>query len=331
MSIFRNSEMKLSMGIFIFLTAFTASLALFFDVKISIGVIISGVILSFTFYIVSYFRYKRIKNLSAYIDDVLHFSAPLTISKAKEGELAVLVDEIEKMLLALSEKNELLQKEREFLSNSMADISHQLRTPLTSINIIITLLQEDEVEKEKRFELVKELNKLIKRIDDLVTSLLKLSKIDAGTIEFEKREVKVRDLLKQAIVPLEVAMDIREQKLSVSCGDETFKGDISWTAEAVGNIFKNCSDYAGVGGEIKVTVSESPIFTQILIEDNGKGFDSEDIPHLFERFYKGKNSSKDSFGIGLALARSIIVGQNGSIKAENAQDGGAVFSVKFYK
>ena len=265
------------------------------------------------------------------MDKVLHGEDVFLISKEREGELSLLENEIQKMFISLREKNELLKKERAFLSDSMADISHQLRTPLTSINIIITLLQAEDLTREKRFELVSDLSKLTKRIDVLVTNLLKLSKIDAGTVSFEKKKVYVKDLVSQSFLPLEVAFDVREQKLTVNCGDEAFKGDISWTAEALGNIFKNCSEYAGQGGTVTVTARETPMFTEIKVSDSGKGFSEKDIPHLFERFYKGENSSKDSYGIGLSLSKAIVTGQNGSIKAENAENGGAVFEIRFYK
>lgn len=331
MNIMRNPEMKKHMLIFSAVLFLVSGTLFCFDKKMSLTAFITGIIFIIIFYFVSYSRYKKMADLSSLIDKVLHGEDIFLISKEREGELSLLENEIQKMFISLREKNELLVKERTFLSDSMADISHQLRTPLTSINIILTLLQTEELSREKRFALVSDLSKLIKRIDDLVTNLLKLSKIDAGTVAFEKKEVFVKDLIRQSFLPLEVAFDVRGQALTVDCGKESFLGDISWTAEAVGNILKNCSEHSGQGGEIIVAVKETPMYTEIKIKDSGKGFFEEDIPHLFERFYKGKNSSEDSYGIGLSLSKAIITGQNGILKAENAVEGGAQFEIKFFK
>lgn len=331
MNIMRNPEMKRHMLIFSSVLLLISGGLFFLDKKMSLSAFFTGLAFTALFYFVSRSRYKKMAELSALIDTILHGREEFLISQEREGELSLLENEIQKMFISLREKTELLEKEKSFLSDSMADISHQLRTPLTSINIIITLLQSEELSREKRFSLVSDLSKLVKRIDDLVTILLKLSKIDAGTVTFEKKDVLVKDLVRQAFLPLEVAFDVREQSLAVSCNDEVFTGDISWTAEAIGNILKNCSEHAGQGGKITVTSRETPMFTEIKIKDSGKGFFEEDIPHLFERFYKGKNSSEDSYGIGLSLSRAIITGQNGSIRAENAKEGGALFTVKFFK
>lgn len=331
MNILRNPEMKRHILFFFAVLLLISGGLLFADKKMSLAAFFTGFVFIVLFYIVSYERYRKMAELSCLLDKVLHGEDEFLISGEREGELSLLENEIQKMLIALREKNELLKKDKTFLSDSMADISHQLRTPLTSINIIITLLQSEELTREKRFSLVSELSRLIKRIDDLVTNLLKLSKIDAGTVAFERKKVLINDLIRQSVLPLEVALDVREQKLTVRCEDESFFGDASWTAEAIGNILKNCSEHAGQGGEITVTARETPMYTEIKIRDSGKGFLKEDIPHLFERFYKGKNSSDDSYGIGLSLSRAIITKQNGSIKAENSEEGGALFTVRFFK
>lgn len=331
MNIMRNPEMKKHMLLFLSVLLLISGGLFLFDKKMSLAAFFTGFVFIMLFYIVSFTRYRKMAELSYLLDKVLHGEDAFLISSEREGELSLLENEIQKMLIALREKNELLKKERAFLSDSMADISHQLRTPLTSINIILTLLQAETLPRERRFELVSDLSRLIKRIDDLVTNLLKLSKIDAGTVIFEKKRIRVSELIKQSFLPLEVAFDIREQRLVVKTEEESFIGDISWTAEAIGNILKNCSEHAGQGGAVTVTARETPMFTEIVIKDNGKGFFEEDIPFLFERFYRGKNSSEDSYGIGLSLSKAIITGQNGSIKAENSKEGGALFSIRFLK
>lgn len=331
MNILRNPEMKKTMH-FLYATAAVLSAA-GFAVNIACGIytLFSSAVFIFAYYFISRKRYKKMAELSDVIDRVLHGEEALKISDGNEGELAILKDEIEKMLIRLREQNEELLKERAYLSDSIADISHQLRTPLTSINLIITLLQSEDLTAERHFELLGELKKLVEKTDKLVSTLLKISKIDAGTVKFEEKDVSVFELIEFATQPLAVMLDIKGHSLSVNVKDETYKGDLAWSIEAVGNILKNCIEHTPEGGMLKIDASETPIYTQIEISDNGSGIDEEDLPHLFERFYKGKNSNKDSFGIGLALAKSIVNEQNGIINAENIKNGGAKFTLRFYK
>ena len=172
---------------------------------------------------------------------------------------------------------------------------------------------------------------LLSRIDWLVESLLKMSKMDAGTIRLQQTSVNVETLIRQAAEPLMIPMELREQTLTLQGDSQAqFTGDFSWSQEAVLNILKNCMEHTPSGGCIQAAFSENAIFTEIIIEDNGEGFAPEDLPHLFERFYKGKNASLQSVGIGLALSRMIILQQNGTLKAENRPEGGARFVIKLY-
>ncbi len=171
---------------------------------------------------------------------------------------------------------------------------------------------------------------MLSRVEWLVESLLKLSKLDAGVVTMEKKPVLVSDLIDRATAPLSIPMDLRDQRLIVDCHEEQFRGDVIWSAEALGNIVKNCIEHTPAGGSITIRAEETALYTQITVDDTGPGFDAADIPHLFDRFYKGSNASQNSYGIGLALARNIITAQNGTIQAMNG-DKGAKFTVKFYK
>lgn len=276
-------------------------------------------------------RYDSLENISLQLDMILHGTTQVDFGRYTEGELSVLKSQLEKVVLRLRRQTEALKKEKINLTDSIADISHQLRTPLTSINLIINFLKREELTEEKRWELAMELQRLANRIDWLINALLKISKIDAGTADFHREKVLISDLLKKRVGPLEIGMDLKDQRLIVNQnGDEYFTGDLSWTAEAVGNLLKNCSEHTPEGGEITVDVQQTAVYTQVEICDSGSGFAPEDIPHLFTRFYKGKNASQESVGIGLALARMIIANQNGTIKADNHPHGGARFTVKFY-
>ena len=275
-------------------------------------------------------RYGRLAALSREIDRILHGGGPADLDRFREGELAILQNELQKMTVRLQTQADALRRDKAFLADSLADISHQIRTPLTSLQLIASLLAEAG-EPRRRQELVRELNGLLRRMDWLIETLLKLSRLDAGTVELAADEVQVERLIARAAEPLAVAMELREQRLTVqSAGGETLRGDLAWSVEALGNVLKNCMEHNPHGGEIRIHVRQTPIFTELVVSDDGPGLDPEDLPHLFERFYKGKHAAPSSIGIGLALASRILAAQNGTISAGNGRGGGAEFVIRFY-
>ncbi len=277
-----------------------------------------------------YYRYCRLRKLSSNLDKLLISGTPLPISEYNEGELSILANQIQKLTLRLTESAEAIKAEKIYLADSLADVSHQLRTPLTSMNLTASMLREQTLSDEKRMELTGELRSLLSRTDWLVETLLKISKLDAGTVKLVNQAIPVRQLIDRAAAPIAIPMDLRNQTLHVHCTTEMLNCDPTWTAEALGNILKNCMEHTPEGGSIAVTASETALYTQIEVEDTGPGFDPKDIPQLFERFYKGSNASQNSYGIGLALARTVITAQNGTVQAMNT-DHGAKFTIKFYK
>lgn len=293
--------------------------------------LIEGFFICFHF-LSSYYRYRRISELSEEINRFLHGHEDLQIGKQTEGELSVLENEIQKMVLRLQNQADLLKQDKVYLSNSIADISHQIRTPLTSVNLIVSRLSVAELSEKNRRKLVKELESILVHIDWLIQALLTISKLDAGTISMKHETVSVRELIRQVESALEIPMELKEQKLEVYCEEEvTYLGDLKWFKEALLNILKNCTEHTPEQGCIWIEASENTLYTEIIVRDNGPGIAPEDLPHLFERFYKGKNSSDKSIGIGLALARMIVAEQNGSLTAENDRRGGARFVIRFYK
>ena len=288
-------------------------------------ILISGVHLFTEFY-----RYRKLQKMSNDLDNLLISGTPLPIEEYEEGELSILANQIQKITLRLTEAAETVKADKVYLADSLADISHQLRTPLTAMNLTATMLRSKELSSERRIVLARELQSLLTRTDWLVESLLKLSKLDAGTVVLAKDSVPVKSLIDRASEPLAIPMDLRNQRLTVQCADESITGDLIWSAEALGNILKNCMEHTPDGGTITVTAEETALFTQITVEDTGPGFSEKDIPHLFERFYKGSNASESSYGIGLALARMVISAQNGTVQAMNGSTG-AKFVIKFYK
>lgn len=275
-------------------------------------------------------RYRRLQKLSLEVDRLLHEGGNLEIRGYQEGELSILANQIQKMTIRLTESVNAATVEKNRLADSLADISHQLRTPLTAMNLTAAMLSAEELPFQRRQELTRELKKQLSRTDWLVNTLLKLSKLDAETVELARERVPVRLVAARAAEPLAIPMELRDQQLILDCGDAAFTGDMVWTVEAVGNILKNAVEHTPDGGAICLRAWETPLFTGIEIENEGEGFAPEDIPHLFERFYKGKNASQDSFGIGLALARTVIAAQNGTIQASNTPSG-AKFVIKLYK
>lgn len=277
-------------------------------------------------------RYKDIELLSGYLRRIYSGNYSMDIRDNTEGELSILKNEIYKVTLILSKQAQALKTEKEQLADAISDISHQLKTPLTSMMVMTDLLNKDDLTPEKRTEFTKNQEQQLKRMEWLLTSLLKLAKLDAGTVPFKTEPIMVKELLSQVMKPLLIPMELKEQRLNID-GEAgvTFLGDRNWTAEALINIIKNCIEHTPVGGEISVAYEENPIYTQIIIRDNGAGIDKEDIPYIFKRFYKGKNAGEDSVGIGLAMAYSIITSQGGDISVTSKKQQGSCFCIKFYK
>lgn len=326
--LFRNSEVKKEALLYALLTTFFSVTGLFFDSAILVFCVC--VCLGCLHFISSYHRYKRIQRLSEALDELLTAGKTLSIQEYREGELSILSNQIQKMTKRLTEAADALQTDKAYLADSLADISHQLRTPLTAMNLTAAMLAASDITQERRQELTMELKNLLRRTQWLVESLLKMSKLDAGTVKLERKEVPVSDLIRRAAAPLAIPMDVRSQTLRIECFHEVILCDLTWTAEALGNLLKNCSEHTPEGGSITVSVENTALFTQITVEDTGPGFVPEDIPHLFERFYKGKNAADSSYGIGLALSRTIVTAQNGTIQAMNTSNG-ARFVLKFYE
>lgn len=331
MKIYRNPEFRREWLIYGLGTLLCAVISFFLSPLCGLLVLLLGLFFHLVHLYFAKGRYAQITELSQSIDRILHGQETLLITDSDEGELSILNSEIRKMTVRLKEQSDRLKADKLWLTDAIADIFHQLRTPLTSMNLTVSLLAEEDLSFDRRIRLTRELKQQLDRMQWLAEALLKMSKIDAGTALFHSEPVSVAELVRHAAQPLLIPMELRGISFSSSVSDEAFTGDFSWTAEALGNLLKNCTEHTPEGGRISVAAAETALYTKIVVQDSGDGFDKDDLPHLFQRFYKGKNASAESIGIGLALVRMIVSAQNGTVKAENAPDGGARFVVRFYK
>ena len=326
----KNKEVRRTLFLQIVVAAIACIFSFTIDERAGVVAVVLSFFLVLIYYISTYRRYKRIAALAGDVNKMLHGDNSITLENYSEGELGILHSEIYKMTIRLREQQQKLLNDKVYLADSIADISHQIRTPLTSINLLVQFLSEPNLTDERRQQLTHELYELLSRIDWLITTLLKISKLDAGTVQFKQERVSMAALINKSCAPLLVPIELRGQELAVNADGE-FYGDVSWTCEAIGNIVKNCMEHTPEGGKIEIETSDNALYTEILIKDNGTGIAKEDMPHIFERFYKGKDSDDKSFGVGLALARMIITSQKGTVKAENRKPSGAMFSIRFYK
>jgi signal transduction histidine kinase len=328
---FRNKEVRQFAILFCILAVVTVVLGFAINSTAGILSIVSAAAFGTAFFVFTRARYKSIAQISNQIDLVLHNADHLYIGESDEGELSILHSEITKMTLRIREQNEALKKEKEHLADSLADIAHQLRTPLTSANLILSLLGNNPDENERK-AFVRETEELLLRMDWLITSLLKLSRLDAGIVAFQSELIEVDNLINAALRPFLIPMELHDMNVQIDAPHGIMiQGDAGWLSEAIQNILKNCMESAGDHGKIEIVGRDNPLFTEMTIHDSGAGFDQADLPHLFDRFYRGKNPNTAGYGIGLALCKMIITRQGGMVTAKNHPQGGALFTIRFPK
>lgn len=254
----------------------------------------------------------------------------LQIDRNSEDELSLLDNQIYRTAVKFREQAENSRKDKENLQKSLSDISHQLKTPLTSIIVMVeNILDDDDMPLEIRREFLNDIKHNTNTISFLVQSLLKLSKLDAEAVKFRYEQVEVKSIVDECIKNTAVMAEILGVRLETDCNDIILNCDRKWICEAITNIIKNCIEHSQ-NGNIKITADQNKLYTKISIKDNGSGITKEDLPHIFERFYKGKNSSDDSVGIGLSLAKTIIEKQGGYISVSSELNKGSEFVIKFF-
>lgn len=285
------------------------------------------------FYLYDKNKSKKIKEIIKMISKINNRQFDIDINDFNEGELSILKNEISKTTIMLRQVADNSVKDKLNLKDSLGDISHQLKTPLTSITIMIdNILDNPDMNEKTRKKFLINIKREILNINFLVMSLLKLSKFDANVVKFNKESVYLKDIIIESIKNVSMIKELKNITIKVS-GDDNIKllCDFKWQVESITNILKNSIEHTSEYGTVEVNYSENKLYTRILIKDNGKGIDSDDLPHIFDRFYKGKNGSDDSFGIGLSLSKTIIEKEGGSITVKSTPNIGTIFTIKYLK
>ena len=298
---------------------------------------------------------RKIDGITKYIREINNRNYELKIKENAEDELSNLRNELYKITLMLKEEAENSKKDKKFLAKSLSDISHQIKTPLTSISIMLDEIKDNEnMDEETKQRFIFEISRQVEQISFLTIALLKLSKLDSGTVEFEKSKYRLDELVQNAIKNLEIPLEVkniqvetnfeecksdreRNQNNNSAKNNELNKvkleviGDYRWTLEAVTNIIKNCIEHSKEHTKLYIQIRVTNVYTELIIKDEGEGIDEKDLKHIFERFYKGKNSSENSFGIGLSLSKTILEKQNASISCSSTLHKGTTFKIYFYE
>lgn len=304
------------------------------SIRINIAIIVLlGVIAIIVALIYTNKRDKNLRSINKYLDKVNNGNYELKIEDNGEDEISRLRNELYKTTILLRESAENSEKEKTNLSNSLADISHQLKTPLTSIRIMLDNIEENpNMDEKTRNEFIEEISRQIDWISSLVISLLKLAKFDAGAIIMQDTQINVKKLIDNVINNLAIMIDIKNIKIEEKIDEDVIlRADYNWQLEALTNIIKNCIEHSKEDSKIKIEVENNSIFVKIKITDEGEGIAKEDLSHIFERFYKSKQVSENSIGIGLSLAKTIIEKENGYIKVDSELGKGTTFEIKYLK
>ncbi len=294
-------------------------------------------LLSGTFLILILCRYhknsKTIRDITNYMQEINEKNYSLKLENNTEGELSILQNEIYKMIIMLRSESDNLKKEKISLKDSISDISHQLKTPLTSISIMLdNILDNPNMDEETKLEFIKNVHHQVESINTLIIALLKLSRIEAGVVEFKKEKLEVKEIVKKTLENVEIIREMKNLTIEANFEENIFFiGDKTWEIEALTNLIKNAIEHSTPNGKIEIKASKNPIYTQIEIKDYGVGMSEKDLKNIFKRFYKGENGKLDSIGIGLNLVKNIVEKDNGLIEVQSKKEEGTTFTLKYLK
>lgn len=277
-------------------------------------------------------RSRELEELISYfmsLQDQIQLPAP---ARCKEGQAGILQSEVYKLMVQMKEQSDGAVQDKEYLASMLSDISHQIKTPLAAVTIMTDLLKTPDLSEEKRLEFTERIDTQVNRINWLIRNLLTLSQLDANMLKLKKQRMNAGMLAEKACQPLELAAELKGIELRIEMEEDLeLVCDPHWTAEALSNIVKNCVEHTSGGGRVWLKVSQNNFSTNFYVRDNGEGIPREQLSHIFERFYKGATSSPESVGIGLAMAKKIILLQNGTIDVSSQVGQGTEFFIKFYR
>lgn len=325
-----NKDAKITALLGIGITAILSIICFIINVWAGAFCLVLGIALTGVYFYNIKKRNDKINELNNYLSLMCSGNFDLDIMDNSEGEMSILKNNLYKIMTLLKTQNEQLNTDKLYLADSLADISHQLKTPLTSMMVMSDLLK-DEKNEDKRNEFLSIIEVQLDKMKWLITNLLKISKLDAGTTEFKHEKFNISPVLEKSLKPFYVTCDIREIEIDNEINDFEFVGDDSWTGEAIENIIKNCIEHTENNGKLRFFSDRTNVYNSLFIQDNGCGISKEDLPHIFERFYHGKNSSSESVGIGLALAKTVLEKEKGDIIVNSELGKGSIFELRFYK
>ena len=284
-------------------------------------------------FLIYYFKEKnRINKIIKDLEKINNKNYEINIEENEEGNLSILKNELYKTTIMLKEQAENSYNDKINLKSSLEDISHQLKTPLTSINIMLdNILDNPEMDDETKLDFITDIKRETNNINFLIQALLKLSKFDTNTVKFNNEENDLKQIINEAIKNVSVLCDLKNIKIIFNCENNlNLICDKKWQIESLTNIIKNCVEYSEENNKININVENNKIYYLIKIKDYGKEINKKDLNHIFERFYKGKNSKNDSIGIGLALSKAIIEKNNGKVWVESNENE-TIFYVQYFK
>ena len=296
--------------------------------------IIILVISSMLYILINYISYKNekkeLQEILKNVEKIYKNDYSFIVEETSKG---IFQSELYKLFIKLQEYAKEIETDRNKLNSYLSDISHQIRTPLFSVTVLVdNLIENNHLSKEEEKEYLNKISLQLDKISWLVDNLLKMAQLDTKAINMNKNKIYVKEIVKDVLKNLEVMIDLKASKIKIKGNDEvSFIGDFKWSLEALTNILKNSLEHSENGSNIYINYEENPLYTEIKIKDTGCGMDKEDLKHIFDRFYKGKNSNKDSFGIGLSLAKEIIDLQDGEINVKSKLNIGTEFSIRFIK
>lgn len=291
---------------------------------------INNTCVAILFYRLLSYRYREIAQLANDLQRIYEGVDDVLVLDHQEGELSILKNDIYKVTQTLKHQRELSRKERVQLADSLSNISHQLKTPLTSLMVMCDLLRMEDLPEGKRMEFTSQMQVQLQRLEWLITALLKLSKFDAGTIVFDCQSSSLAVILNDCVAMLQMRLELQTITLTLDCAEAIcLRCDVNWMKEAFVNILKNAIEHTSIHGHIQINVTQDILATHIQIQDDGCGIAQDQLSHIFERFYRGEQQRQDHVGIGLSLSKMIIEEHEGCIQVKSTLGKGTCFTITF--